>query len=88
MFEYNEREFDESEISFSSFTYLIDAVRIMGSVMAILGNGGHFSESSVDNADGAMVNWELHLPEDKKDVLRSDGDIDEPLFQAHMVYNV
>lgn len=74
-------------MSFSSFTYLIDVVRIMGSVMAIVGDGGNFSESSVDDADGAMVNWELHLPEDKKDLLRSDGEKDEPLFHAHMAFN-
>lgn len=88
MYEYNERDFAENEVSFSSFTYLIDVVRIMGSVMAIVGNGGHFSESLVDDADGAMVNWELHLPENKKDVLRGDGETDELMFYAHMAFNV
>ena len=88
MYEYNERDFAEDEVSFSSFTYLIDVVRIMGSVMTVVGNGGNFSESRVDDADGAMVNWELHLPEDKKDVLRGDGETDEPMFHAHMIFNV
>jgi hypothetical protein len=88
IFEYNERDFAENEVSFSSFAYLIDVVRIMGSVMAIVGHGGNFSESLVDDVDGELVNWELHLPEDKKDVLRGDGETDEPLFYAHMALNV
>ncbi|KAG0647330.1 hypothetical protein D0Z07_7331 [Hyphodiscus hymeniophilus] len=88
MFQYNEREFSENEASYSSFTYLIDIVRILGSVMAVAGEGGNLSDSLVDDADGCLVNWELHLQENKKDVLRSDGEIDEPLFHAHMLFNV
>jgi hypothetical protein len=88
MLEYNERDFAENEVSFSSYTYLIDIVRIMGSVMAVVGHGGNFSESLVDDTDGALVNWEMHLPEEKKDVLRADGETDEPLFHAHMAFNV
>jgi hypothetical protein len=88
MDEYNERDFAENEVSFSSFTYLIDVVRIMGTVMAVVGDNGNFSESLVDDADGALMNWELHLPENKKDVLRGDRETDEPLFHAHMAFNV
>jgi hypothetical protein len=60
----------------------------MGSVMAVVGECGNFSDALVDDTDGQMVNWALHLPEDKKDVLRGDGETDEPLFHAHMIFNV
>lgn len=49
---------------------------------------GECTDGILDDADGNLMNWKLHLPDDKKDVLRSNGDIDEPLFQAHMNYNV
>lgn len=60
----------------------------MGSVMATVGSAENISDMLVDDTDGALLNWELHLPEDKKDVLRADGETDEPLFHAHMVFNV
>ena len=56
--------------------------------MAVVGESGSFTDALVDDTDGALVNWELHLPNSKKDVLRSDGETDEPLFHAHMVFNV
>lgn len=46
------------------------------------------SDSMVDDADGSLVNWKFHLPDDKKNILRPNGEIDEPLFQAHMNFNV
>lgn len=60
----------------------------MGSVMTVVGGRGNFLDALVDDIDGALVNWELHLPDNKKDVLRSDGETDEPLFHAHMIFNV
>jgi len=61
----------------------------MGSVMAASASViGEFPDSILDDADGNLMNWMLHLPDEKKDVLRSNGEIDEPLFQAHMCFNV
>jgi len=60
----------------------------MGSVMAVAGNNGDFSDELIDETDAALVNWELHLPDDKKDVLSGGGEIDEPLFHAHIIFNV
>src|SRR5690606_32511625 len=38
-----------------------------------------------DAADTSLVNWALHLPEAKKELVGKDRKIDEMLFQAHMV---
>ena len=87
--EYNERDFAETEVTFSSFAYLIDIQRMMGSIMAASTSLIDKSPDMVlEDADGNLMNWKLHLPDVKKDILRSDGDIDEPLFQAHMNFNV
>ena len=32
-----------------------------------------------------LANWQLHLPESKRDSLREDGQPDEMMFQAHMI---
>ncbi len=39
----------------------------------------------VDRVDAHLVNWRLHLPESKKELINSDGQLDEMLFQAHMI---
>ena len=61
----------------------------MGSVMSTSASiVNQFPDNVLDDADGHLMNWKLHLPDEKKDVLRSNGEIDEPLFQAHMNFNV
>jgi hypothetical protein len=39
----------------------------------------------MDRIDAHLVNWKLHLPESKKTAITSDGQLDEMLFQAHMI---
>jgi hypothetical protein len=56
--------------------------------MATLTTSDEITNALIDDADGNLVNWKFHLPEDKKDILKENGEIDEPLFQAHMNYNV
>ncbi|KAH8590647.1 hypothetical protein B0O99DRAFT_302703 [Bisporella sp. PMI_857] len=86
--EYEERDFADEEIIFSSFAYLIDVLKILGSLMAVVNATGSNPDSIIDDTDSSLLNWKLHLPDSKKDVLRTDGEIDEPLFHAHMYYNV
>jgi hypothetical protein len=38
-------------------------------------------------ADTRLVNWALHLPASKRLQVENRGEIDEILFQAHMLYN-
>ncbi|KAH7129554.1 C6 zinc finger domain-containing protein [Dactylonectria estremocensis] len=85
--DYDNRGFEDVEVSFSSYTYLIDAIRILGTV---LGAGDIVSGSAlslVKNAEANIMSWYLHLPQSKRDPVRADGTVDEVLFRAHMVIN-
>ncbi|PWW72308.1 hypothetical protein C7212DRAFT_354685 [Tuber magnatum] len=75
--QFDERYFAAEQIVFSSFAYRIDAVRILGQVLA----------ATSDAADASLVNWGLHLPDCKKELVGKDCRVDEMLFQAHMVIN-
>lgn len=44
-----------------------------------------FEYHAVDVVDSYLVNWRLHLPANKLEIVNNDGHIDEVLFQAHMV---
>jgi len=38
-------------------------------------------------ADTRLVDWVLHLPTSKRLQVENRGEVDEVLFQAHMLYN-
>jgi len=42
-------------------------------------------EPVIDRLDAYLVNWKLHLPESKRDFINPEGQLDEMLFQAHMI---
>ncbi|PSN71678.1 hypothetical protein BS50DRAFT_629819 [Corynespora cassiicola Philippines] len=83
--DYDDAAFLPSETIFSSFTYLIDAIRILGKVFEVAKLDSTFEYHAVDVVDSYLVNWRLHLPPSKLDIVNNDGVIDEVLFQAHMV---
>ncbi|KAL7271926.1 hypothetical protein RUND412_005288 [Rhizina undulata] len=84
--EFDERYFSESSTVFSSFAYRVEAVRILGQVLAA-GQDPNPEDPRADAADASLVNWGLHLPECKKELVGKDRRVDEMLFQAHMVIN-
>ncbi|TAQ84187.1 hypothetical protein B7494_g7482 [Chlorociboria aeruginascens] len=84
--EYDARDFEEETPVFSSFTYLIDLVRISGSILALDNVNPKVLEPAVANADAMLVNWKLHLPREKQGVVDKNEDIDELLFQAQYFY--
>lgn len=83
--DYDDSAFAAEEIAFSSFTYLIDAIRILGKVFEVSRLDAQFEYHAVDVVDSYLVNWRLHLPASKLEIVGNDGRIDEVLFQAHMV---
>ncbi|XP_044717710.1 C6 zinc finger domain-containing protein [Hirsutella rhossiliensis] len=85
--EYDNRGFEDCEKDFSSFTYLIDATRILGTSLAAGDIAGGSPSSLVKNAEANIMSWHLHLPQSKRDPVRVDGTVDEVLFRAHMVIN-
>jgi hypothetical protein len=83
--DYDDSSFAAEEIVFSSFTYLIDAIRILGKVFEVARLDSTFEYHAVDVVDSYLVNWRLHLPVSKLEIVNNDGIIDELMFQAHMV---
>ncbi|KAJ5355161.1 uncharacterized protein N7496_012373 [Penicillium cataractarum] len=84
------REFTSDDITFSSFAYLIGAVRCIASAIStvpkIAGNEG--STNVIQSADSILKGWLLLLPENRKQVMDKAGEIDELMFQAHMLIHV
>ncbi|TVY81745.1 hypothetical protein LSUE1_G002821 [Lachnellula suecica] len=82
--DFDDESFDARDLSYSSFTYRIAAIRnlgrILGASMPTLPD-----EPTVNRLDAHLVNWRLHLPESKKSCIKADGELDEMLFQAHMI---
>ncbi|KAK1239846.1 hypothetical protein MKX08_007288 [Trichoderma sp. CBMAI-0020] len=84
------RQYDDrglNDESFSSYAYLIDATRILGTTLAAGDTTNESPYSLVKNAEANLMSWHLYLPQRKRDPVRRDGTIDEVLFKAHMVMN-
>ncbi|KAL2827539.1 hypothetical protein BDW59DRAFT_143934 [Aspergillus cavernicola] len=84
--QFDERIFADEERDFSSFTYRIEAARILGRVVAIQ-NMLEGQQDQVESLDARITSFFHHLPESKAEVLRPDGTVDEMMFQAKMVMN-
>ncbi|KAL1648220.1 hypothetical protein SLS61_007092 [Didymella pomorum] len=83
--DYDDSAFMPSLPVYSSYTYLIDAIRILGKVFECARLDSTFEYHAVDVVDQYLTNWRLHLPVNKLDMVNNDGVVDEVLFQAHMV---
>ncbi|SCV39610.1 related to C6 transcription factor [Fusarium fujikuroi] len=88
--DFDSREFDSEDVVFSSFAYLIGAVRCAAQVIYMSPKCAtkEDSEAIIQSADSAFDAWLLLLPKDKKPVLKADGTIDELMFQAHLLIHV
>ncbi|KAF2839422.1 hypothetical protein M501DRAFT_1011261 [Patellaria atrata CBS 101060] len=87
--DYDDSSFASEEIVFSSATYRIDAMRIMGRILAVsaLDPNAPHAWHAVDVVDACLVNWQLHLPAEKKELTDRNGKVDEMLFQAFMIWS-
>ncbi|KAJ5756795.1 hypothetical protein N7533_006338 [Penicillium manginii] len=84
--QFDERVFADEERDFSSYSYRIEAVRILGRVVATQA----MTEGQQDNVeaiDARIASWFHHLPESKAELMRPDGSVDEIMFQATMLVN-
>ncbi|KAF2091243.1 hypothetical protein K490DRAFT_13810, partial [Saccharata proteae CBS 121410] len=84
--DYEDAAFMDDEVQFSSFTFRIDAVRNLGRVLAV-SRPDLLDSRAIEVVDSYLVNWGLHLPASKKEVITRDGQLDHMLFQAHMIAN-
>jgi hypothetical protein len=85
--DYDDSSFLPALPSFSSSTYLIDAIRILFKVFECARLNSTYSYHAVDVVDQYLLNWRLHLPAHKSSLVTSHGAVDEVLFQAHMVHS-
>lgn len=72
---------------FSSYTYRIEAIRVLGRVVAIQSIDDSRQQDHVEAIDARIASWFHHLPESKAELMRPDGSIDEMMFQATMIIN-
>ncbi|PBP16701.1 c6 zinc finger domain containing protein [Diplocarpon rosae] len=82
--DFDDESFDGRDFAYSSYTYRIAAMRNLGRVLQsrqVLPS----DEATMDRVDAHLVNWRLHLPGSKKKLIDAAGQLDEMLFQAHMI---
>ncbi|KAJ0417952.1 hypothetical protein BJY00DRAFT_288693 [Aspergillus carlsbadensis] len=84
------REFSSDDIVFSSFAYLIGAVRCAALAIATVPKRAAKEDSMhiIQAADSALDGWLLLLPKDQKQVMSKTGEIDELMFQANLIIHV
>ncbi|CAJ0546742.1 Ff.00g013690.m01.CDS01 [Fusarium sp. VM40] len=82
--EFKRRVISTGDVTFSSFSYRIEAATILGRVLLLnqLKNTSHDQTQSIENA---LLSWSNHLPAEKLEIVDSYGNIDEMMFQAHMI---
>ncbi|KAF2500151.1 hypothetical protein BU16DRAFT_452958 [Lophium mytilinum] len=82
--DYDIRELDEVEVVFSSFTYLIDGLRIVSELMRNFGDFKASWEETTVYTDARLSAWSSLLPACKKESILPDGSVDEVMFFAHL----
>ncbi|KAI1846916.1 hypothetical protein JX266_007137 [Neoarthrinium moseri] len=87
--DFNCREFFP-DAEFSSFSYLIGAVKCAGSAIAMTPRTTDKQASIhvIQDADAMIDGWLLLLPKDRKQIMSRSGEVDELMFQAHLVIHV
>jgi hypothetical protein len=88
--DFDSREFASEDVSFSSFAYLIGAVQCAALAISTTpkATAKDASEQVVQAADAIIDAWLLLLPKGSKEVMTKSGEIDELMFQAHLVIHV
>ncbi|RAL67083.1 hypothetical protein DID88_007863 [Monilinia fructigena] len=83
--DFDDEDFEHRDFTYSSFTYRISAIRNLGRLLTGRQANPHPDSSAVDRLDAYLVNYRLHLPENKRQLVNGDGKLDEMLFQANMI---
>ncbi|GKZ17799.1 hypothetical protein AbraCBS73388_010119 [Aspergillus brasiliensis] len=88
--DFNQREFIPDNVHFSSFAYLIGAVQCAASAISITPKVATVEDSThlIQAVDCSLDGWQLLLPREQKHVIKANGEIDELLFQAHLLIHV
>ncbi|KAK1533556.1 hypothetical protein CPAR01_10264, partial [Colletotrichum paranaense] len=88
--EFDLREFASEDTSYSSFAYLIGAVKCAALAISTTPKlvAREDSMRMIEEADSIIDGWSLLLPEDRRHIMSKTGEIDELMFQAHLLINV
>jgi hypothetical protein len=85
--QFDTRVFADEESEFSSYTYRIDAIRILNWALKMREVTG-VHENLIEAIDARIASWFLNLPTSKAELLKQDGSVDEIMFQACMIVNI
>ncbi|KAI0412910.1 hypothetical protein F5X98DRAFT_391336 [Xylaria grammica] len=85
--QFDTADFEDDFHVFSSLTYLIALVRIGRSIRRLCERSKDHPTRTVVWADALLMNWKLHLPSDKQQVFTENGEIDDVMFQAHILFH-
>lgn len=83
-------EFAEEETVFSSFAYLVGAVKCASLAIVAANEPDEFEPSTriAQRADAVIDSWALLVPETTKPIMLRSGQVDELMFQAHLLIHV
>jgi len=82
-----DRAFSSQDIVYSSFSYRVEAVRILGTILKLDRSTYARDSNEAEAIEASLNSWLLCLPRAKREVLSYGGKVDEMLFQAHMIIN-
>lgn len=84
--QFDNRVFDDDDISFSSYCYRIEAVRILSRVIKVA-EDPDIEKDEFTAVDNSLAGWKYHLPQCKADIARTEKTtgVDELMFQAQLI---
>ena len=83
--EFDRRFLAEEEIEYSSFSYRIAAARTLSRIIPVSIASPLQTLSSHAEAELSLENLVMHLPKHMQSFMKSDGSINEVMFQTHMI---
>ncbi|KAF4428594.1 hypothetical protein CFRS1_v007450 [Colletotrichum fructicola] len=88
--DFDSREFAPDSVTFSSFAYLISAVRCAALAISTVPKVASKEDSAqvLHSADSIIDAWSLLLPKERRNIMSKTGQIDELMFQAHLLIGV
>ncbi|KAI0402434.1 hypothetical protein F4802DRAFT_369003 [Xylaria palmicola] len=87
LLQFDTADFEDHSYSFSSLTYLIALVRVGRSIRGLCERSKGQPDRTIVRADALLMNWKLHLPPDKQHVFTRNGEIDDVMFQSHILFH-
>lgn len=85
--DFENESFSMEPINWSSYAYRITAARNLERIL----QSNHIvftDDPAIYRLETLLANWQLHLPQNKRDFIDPFGSTDEMLFQARMIADV